>query len=300
MTSAKLLKKYFWFLRAFQSGPITKEEIDIRWYRSPINEEGVKRIARSSFYHLKNEIEELFDVRIKCNAKKEFYIEDTAKESDEFRQWLLSSLAIDTSLVDYEDMHQRIMFEKIPGGTQFLQPVVEAMQANNKVIILYGSFKHEPREIIFSPYAIRVYKQRWYLIGESSDHPGETRVYAFDRIMQLSTTNAHFQVPKEFKVDQFFANFYGVTVGEASDVQDIIVRIQKKGVPYLRTLPLHPSQREINTTDEYSDFQFHLAPNFEFCQEILSRGDEAEVLAPQSLRDKFAETIATLNAQYNG
>ena len=177
--------------------------------------------------------------------------------------------------------------------------IKEAMQANNKVIILYGSFKHEPREIIFSPYAIRVYKQRWYLIGESSDHPGETRVYAFDRIMQLSTTNAHFQVPKEFKVDQFFANFYGVTVGEASDVQDIIVRIQKKGVPYLRTLPLHSSQKEINTTEQYSDFQFHLAPNFEFCQELYSRANEVEILSPQSLRDKFADTFAKLNAKYN-
>ncbi|MBQ6723427.1 MAG: WYL domain-containing protein, partial [Paludibacteraceae bacterium] len=49
---------------------------------------------------------------------------------------------------------------------------------------------------------------------------------------------------------------------------------------------------------EYSDFQFHLAPNFEFMQEILGRGDEAEVLSPQPLRDKFADIIANLHAKY--
>ncbi|MBO5632515.1 MAG: WYL domain-containing protein, partial [Aeriscardovia sp.] len=72
------------------------------------------------------------------------------------------------------------------------------------------------------------------------------------------------------------------------------------GVSYLRTLPLHKSQKEINTTAEYSDFQFHLAPNFEFMQEILGRGDEAEVLSPQPLREHIAGMIATLNAKYNG
>ena len=35
MTSAKLLSKYFWFLRAFMAGPITREELELRWLRSP-------------------------------------------------------------------------------------------------------------------------------------------------------------------------------------------------------------------------------------------------------------------------
>ena len=91
-----------------------------------------------------------------------------------------------------------------------------------------------------------------------------------------------------------------MTKGEAGEVQDIVVRVARKGVSYLRTLPLHKSQKEINTTSEYSDFQFHLAPNFEFMQEILGRGDEAEVLSPQPLRDQFAHKIAKLNKRYNG
>ena len=42
MTSGKLLKKYFWFLRVFQSGPITKEEIERRWVKSGLVEKGEK------------------------------------------------------------------------------------------------------------------------------------------------------------------------------------------------------------------------------------------------------------------
>ena len=127
MTSGKLLKKYFWFLRAFQSGPISRQ-----------------------------------DVSIATNEKGEFYIEQSFKENEEFRKWLLNSLAVESSLEDYANMHGRIMYETIPGGVQYLQTVVDAMQLCYRLIIRYGSFSHEPREFIFAPYAIRIYKQRWY------------------------------------------------------------------------------------------------------------------------------------------
>ena len=65
MTSAKLLSKYFWFLRAFMADPITREELELRWLRSPLNNEH-SRILKSSFYHMKNEIEVLFDVSTAC------------------------------------------------------------------------------------------------------------------------------------------------------------------------------------------------------------------------------------------
>ncbi len=248
-----------------------------------------KALARSTFYHMKNELEDLFDVSIATNEKGEFYIEQSFKENEEFRKWLLNSLAVESSLEDYANMHGRIMYETIPGGVQYLQTVVDAMQLCYRIIIRYGSFVHEPREFIFAPYAVRIYKQRWYAIGESSDHPGEIRTYAFDRFMQVSTTNSTYEIPEGFDVKKY---------GEAGEVQDIVVRVARKGVSYLRTLPLHKSQQEINTTPEYSDFQFHLAPNFEFMQEILGRGDEAEVLSPESIRTKFADIIANLHAKY--
>ncbi len=78
MTSGKLLKKYFWFLRAFQSGPISRAEISRRWLSSPLNVEK-KHLARSSFYHMKNELEDLFSVSIATNKKGEFYIEQSFK-----------------------------------------------------------------------------------------------------------------------------------------------------------------------------------------------------------------------------
>ena len=53
---------------------------------------------------------------------------------------------------------------------------------------------------------------------------------------------------------------------------------------YFRTLPLHHSQKEIETEDDFSVFRYYLSPTYDFLQEILSHGCEVEVLSPTHLR----------------
>ena len=67
----------------------------------------------------------------------------------------------------------------------------------------------------------------------------------------------------------------------------IVLRADRYHQHYLRTLPLHPSQREIYTSDEYADFELHLRPTYDFCMELLKVGAMIEVLEPQSLRHQL-------------
>ena len=53
---------------------------------------------------------------------------------------------------------------------------------------------------------------------------------------------------------------------------------------YLRSLPLHPTQKEIFTCKDYADFELALRPTYDFIMELLSFGAMIEVMEPQSLR----------------
>ena len=72
-------------------------------------------------------------------------------------------------------------------------------------------------------------------------------------------------------------------------VERIVLRAYGYEPYYLRDLPLHHSQREINATEEYSDFELHLKPTSDFKAQLLSRGEWIEVLKPQSLADELVE-----------
>ena len=67
---------------------------------------------------------------------------------------------------------------------------------------------------------------------------------------------------------------------------------------YVRTLPLHHTQQEVETGEWYSVFEYRMKPTFDLRQELLSRGDAVEVLSPRSLRDEMQTEIKRLQSLY--
>ena len=67
---------------------------------------------------------------------------------------------------------------------------------------------------------------------------------------------------------------------------------------YLRTLPLHSSQEEIERNDDYSIFRFHMVPSYEFLQELRKYGSDVEVISPESVRAEFREDTESLYRIY--
>lgn len=299
MSTSDLIQKYFWLLRAFMSGPISKEEIDLRWSRSSLNEQRESAIPRTSFFRFRNELERLFGVDVKCDQDGRYYIETANDQVGELQQWLLSSMSVNNMLMECQNMRDRIVLENFPNGTQFLPSLVDAIQNSLYIIVHYASFKHEPRKFSFAPYALRVFERRWYMIGESSDHPGQTRVYALDRIQTVHSTSEHYDFPASFNVKEFFHGRYGVTVGDDVKPTHVRIRVQAASAPYLRSLPIHESQMETEKAKDYSIFEYFVAPTIEFRKQILALGSDAEVLAPDSFRTEVINIVNSLYQQYN-
>lgn len=67
---------------------------------------------------------------------------------------------------------------------------------------------------------------------------------------------------------------------------------------YVRALPLHHTQREVETGEWYSVFEYRMKPTFDLKQELLSRGYAVEVLSPLSLRDEMQAEIKRMQALY--
>ena len=68
---------------------------------------------------------------------------------------------------------------------------------------------------------------------------------------------------------------------------------------FLRTLPLHPTQKVVESTEEYTIFEYYIIPTLEFRKELLSCGSAVEVLTPQSLRDEMKAQIQEMIVMYN-
>jgi hypothetical protein len=299
MKPSGIFKQYIWLINTInRSGKITLQELNNRWVRTDMS--GGLPMNRITFNRHRQAIEEMFDISIECQRKGGYYYYIENKDvftDNNLQQWMLDSLSISNLLMESSSLKQRILLENIPEGKEYLQPIINAMKLNRKLQMTYRKFDQiTGYTITVEPYAIKVFRQRWYLLANDykRKHPS---VYALDRIITLEETDEPFTFPSDFDAELFFKDCYGV-LSTPDQPQSIVIRAYSPLNNYLRTLPLHHSQKEVSTTPDYADFEYYLRPTFDFIQELLSQVHEAEVLKPTSLRHEMKQLIETMLGRY--
>lgn len=287
-------KRYIWLVDLINRRKyVSFKEINEAWMRSPLNETGDPLSERTFFNH-KDAIAEMFGIEILNDRSLGFYIGRSDVGSDETSDWMLHTLCLNNVLHENADIKDRILMEKVPSSERFLTDIISAMRDFRVIRLCYQSFRHpEPFCFNVRPYCVKYFKQRWYLLGDSDLG---LRIYSLDRFVDMEELEEHFEIPKGFDAEEYFGNYFGVIIGE--EPEDVKIRVVPDQVKYFRTLPLHGSQRETVQEDGSSVFSYHIAPTFDFVQEILSHGADVEVLEPAELRESVADIIAGMASRY--
>ena len=91
-----------------------------------------------------------------------------------------------------------------------------------------------------------------------------------------------------------------IVVPEELDVETIRLKVSEAGNKrkYFRSLPLHPSQNEVERYTDYSVFEYRLYPTYDFFQEVLSHGAEVELLSPEWVRGELRYMVEEMHALY--
>lgn len=255
-------------------------------------------LPERTFFHYRRNIEEIFKVEIKCDRNGKYYIDSPQSvRSHALTNWLLDSMAVSSAINENQPSEERIEIEDVPSAREFLPMVLEAIRDSVKLCFTYASFARSRAEtkIIFQPYFLKRYKQRWYMIGFQEKRK-QIRTYALDRIREMQLVRENFEKPGSITMEQLFGNIVGVTTSEAN-VKTVKLRATPTQAKYFRALPLHPSQTE-ETHDDYSIFTYKLKLNYELAHEILSLGDSVKVIEPPELKAMVVTQLRDTLAQY--
>ena len=294
--------RYVWLIDTInRHGHISFKDISYLWAHSPVNKLGENYLPERTFHNHREAILDTFGIEIKCDRSLGYYIANSDDlEGDGIRQWLLESLSLNNLLNESSDMRDRILFEKIPSAQRWLSTIVNAMRDGKMLRMTYKSFwRDEPKEYETHPYCLKLFKQRWYLLAWNPYFERMT-IYAVDRIYGIDIqTNKRFKMPEDFVPSEFFDNYYGIIANTESKVQRVVLKLSAGQANYLRSLPLHWSQEETERQNDYSLFELHLCPEFDFQQELLSMGEDVEVMEPLWFRKEMAGKIKRMWNKYN-
>ena len=292
-------KRYVWLIALlYNSGGASFKDIDLDWQDQPeLNPEG-EPLPNRTFNNHRISIKEIFGFSIEYSSKdKKYHISDDLY-SGRMQQALLlmSSLSLWNNKDSYEKMAGRILYEEEPFVyPKFMRRIISAMD-NDKMIALdymrYGDRKANRRKL--APYCLKMFKRRWYLLAKEGDG---LKTFCLDnRTRDVKVRDEKYEFPNDFNPEEYFKDAYGIRTASAKEV---VLKAYGQEADYLRSAPIHPSQKETETGKDYAIFTLHVGTNaWEFYQEILSRGNRLEVLEPASLRKDIAERIEEMRERY--
>ena len=294
MKPARIFQQYIWIINTLrQYKKLSLEELNNLWQNDDVN--GGAPLSRTTFNRHKDSILDMFGIIIECTTfpgYKYYIANPEVLGDDSIEGWLFSTLTVSTVLSDSVSLRERILLENVPAGEEFLQTIIQALKANRKLLITYQRFGQDSYEKTIFPYALKLFHQRWYLLAFTGRHYA---TYSLDRMLSVSLTEETFERPEDFSPEAYFSEYYGILTDD-TPMAHVVIRTYGSTPNYLRTLPLHATQKELQSTDEYTDFSLDIRPTADFINTLLSHSDGLEVLEPADLRLKICKILTkTLN-----
>lgn len=295
-----LLKRYLWLIDTLKrGGEMTFDEIAGRWSKSSVNDNG-SELSKRTFYNHCQAVARHFGIDIECRRGRGLNLyrisNPEAIEENSLTKWALDSFSLGELLLGNASISDKILLEEIPSGREWLEPILQALQNNCQIELEYRNFVSVTFTGKVSPLCVKLFKRRWYVLCEVGND--RKLIFSLDRVKSLIVTESEFVYPKDFVPADYFHDVFGIVAGTGGKVENIVIRTYAELPGYLRSLPMHHSQRELDSNPEYTDFSLRLRPSFDFIQELLLHREQLEVLSPQTLRDEIAGIVSKMNKYY--
>ena len=200
---------------------------------------------------------------------------------------------------DEKELAQRIIvdFDGNPElkGLRHFSMLLNAIRLKKVLKIRYNAAYKKIRKITLSPYFLKEYSNRWFLLGTEKGYKSVS-VIALDRIEKIAIAGR--EKYTETRVDfanDYFENMIGVTVPKNAGIIKVVLKFSRERFDYVESKPLHGSQK---SDRKKRTVTIQVIPNREMESLILHYGDDVEVLEPETLRKAIKERILKLNKIY--
>ncbi len=192
-----------------------------------------------------------------------------------------------------------IHFDSVPNlkGIRLLNPLYNYIAQKQTLRIMYQSFSaRRPVEFILCPYLLKEFRNRWFIFGSRAS---DLVLYnlALDRIVSVEPCDTPFRDNPDFDSEHFFDDVIGVSKNIRNKPRCIKFWASSEQSKYIKTKPIHPSQKVIkeNPEDRSCIFSIDVVINFEMYSVFMSYGPGVKIISPHNavtyMRKKLKEAL---------
>ena len=296
------LKKCLYLINLMErKGPMTLKEINDYYQYSSLYEG--EEILPRTFLRYREYIEETFPCYIDFNQRTGKYElhrhQALYGEDDSLYDYLLSAYHIE-GMTELALKHRnKIMLTEAPTGVENVQIILEAIDKKKGIECEYYSFnKQSHKHHVLIPYFLRTWEQRWYLVAEPDNHHHGQSVFALERMDDIKLTNEKMLPSSDIDIEDYFDGCFGINHSDDQKPEIIRIKAINTQAEYINALPIHESQKVIETTDEWTIFEYRMVPCYNLYQKLLWYREKIEVLYPVSVREEMKEILRKMVENY--
>ena len=272
-----------------------------------LEQEGISAVSERTFEKDLKEIHDFYGLKITyCHRNRGYYLHQPQDEDlSDFGQFFgllerCERLAFLTHSADALSTAKYLLLEDNQDfiSLQHMPVLWNALRSQRQLTFKYQAFGAEaPKEYLVDPLVLLEYRNRWYLAAWD---PAEERFKTFglERMQEPVLTST---IVRGDRRSQFLAlkeDALGVFVSPEDEVERVVLKVSEEMAPYIKTVPIHGSQKILKEEQEELFIELHLIINYELESAILALGENVEVLEPASLRDRIRERVEKLLGNY--
>ena len=209
---------------------------------------------------------------------------------------------INLSTKDYSNSKPIVKFMRNPAFSSYrkhFSPLFDYIQNKKAIELTYQRFEAEAsKTYVVHPYELMEYEARWYLVGSFDFHPDSLSTFCFDRIVDYKESDIPFRENTITDTDEYFGSMVGLTRPDGAEPQEVLLWVDNSEYPYLKTKPIHKSQKLVREENGGKIISFQAIVNIELMMVLLSYGKWIKVLAPPELRQKMKDNVKAMSNHY--
>jgi predicted DNA-binding transcriptional regulator YafY len=283
MSRRESISRYNLIIRKLRKSPATFKEIsDFLAIESELQSYNFS-VSKRTFQRDIYDILSIYNIEIRYDFSRKVYFIDF-EQQPEINERILEAFDTFNALNISERLSTYIHFEKKhPLGTDNLYGLLHSIKNHLIISFTYHKYWEDMiTERTVEPYALKEFRNRWYILANDlKDH--KVKTFALDRLTALSISTKKFNVPNEISVAEYFKHCYGIIRPDDVQPQEVILSFDPFQGRYIKSMPLHESQKIIKDNDEELLIQLKLFLTHDFLMELLSYGENVKVIRPEKL-----------------
>ena len=280
-------------------GPMSLKEINNHYQYSSIYD---GEIIPRTFARYKDYIAETFPCYIDYNqSTNQYFLKRYHQygQDESLYNYLLSAYHIEGMSELAVKHRDKVKLLDAPTGVENVQIILEAIDKQKGIECVYYSFdRATKKQQLLIPYFLKTWEQRWYLAAEPDNHHHGSSIFALERMDNIRLTEKKMLPSNDVTADEYWKGSFGVNHSDNQVPEQIVIKAYGAQAEYIRALPIHESQKELERTDEYTIFEYHIVPCFNLFQQLLWHREKLEIIEPIKMREEMKKIVQNIISLY--